>query len=121
MSAESNEAQWRNAYVRSRRCAITYLPAGRERARRNRGTDVVVNGEITVAFDDIADLRIMLRPLAAEWDGAAALNYQYQQQVWDSSAEDLHGVLLRIAAVLENSHGSYTGAESDLRNLWSGA
>jgi ESAT-6 family protein len=101
--------------------------------------DLVVNGEITVAFDDIegaaaavravagnvdtllADLRIMLRPLAAEWDGAAALNYQYQQQVWDSSAEDLHGVLLRIAAVLENSHGSYTGAESDLRNLWSGA
>jgi len=101
--------------------------------------DVVVNGEITVAFDDIegaaaavravagnvdtllADLRIMLRPLAAEWDGAAALNYQYQQRVWDSSAEDLHGVLLRIAAVLENSHGSYTSADSDLRNLWSGA
>jgi 6 kDa early secretory antigenic target len=100
---------------------------------------VAVSGEITVAFDDIegaaaavravaanvdtllADLRTMLRPLVAEWDGAAALNYQYQQQLWDSSAEDLHGVLLRIAAVLENSHGSYTDAESELRNMWSGA
>ena len=100
---------------------------------------MVVSGEITVAFDDIegaaaavravaanvdtllADLRTMLQPLVAEWDGAAALNYQYQQHVWDASAEDLHGVLLRIAAVLENSHGSYTDAESALRNMWSGA
>lgn len=97
-----------------------------------------VGGEITVTFDDIegaaaavrgvaanielllADLRTMLRPLVAEWSGAAAVNYQYQQHVWDAAAEDLHGVLLRIAAVLQNSHGSYTDAESELRNMWSG-
>ena len=100
---------------------------------------MVVNGEISVAFDDIegaaaavravaanidmllADLSIMLRPLVADWDGAAAMNYQYQQHVWDSASQDLHGVLLRIAAVLDNSHGSYVDAESGLRNLWSGA
>jgi 6 kDa early secretory antigenic target len=97
---------------------------------------VVVNGEITVTFDDIegaaatvrrvaanidtllSDLRVMLRPLVAEWGGAAAANYQYQQHVWDSSAADLHGVLLRIAAVLDGSHGSYADAEAELRNMW---
>jgi WXG100 family type VII secretion target len=62
----------------------------------------------------------MLQPLVAEWAGAAAANYQYQQRAWDAAAEDLHGVLLRIAAVLQNSHGSYTDAESELRNMWSG-
>jgi WXG100 family type VII secretion target len=97
---------------------------------------VVANGEITVVFGDVedaaarvrsvsanidtllSDLRAMLRPLAEEWTGAAAANYQYQQHVWDSASQDLHGVLLRIAAVLENSHGTYVDAESQLRNLW---
>ena len=100
---------------------------------------MVASGEITVTFGDIegaaaavrgvaanidtllADLRIMLRPLVAEWAGTAAMNYQYQQHVWDLAAEDLHAVLLNIAAVLENSHGSYTDAESALRNMWGGA
>jgi len=97
---------------------------------------VVASGEISVAFGDVeeaaarvrsvganidmllTDLRAMLRPLADEWTGAAAANYQYQRHVWDLASEDLHGVLLRIAAVLENSHGAYVDAESQLRNLW---
>ena len=100
---------------------------------------MVVNGEINVVFGDVedaaarvraiganidmllADLRTMLRPITAEWTGAAAMAYQYQQHVWDLASEDLHSVLLRIAAVLENSHGSYVDAESQLRNLWGDA
>ncbi|MGH6655754.1 MAG: WXG100 family type VII secretion target [Actinocrinis sp.] len=95
-----------------------------------------MNGEITVTFGDVedaavkvrsvsgnidmmlADLRTMLRPLAAEWAGAAAESYQYQQHLWDQAAEDMHSVLLRIAAVLETSHGSYVEAETELRDLW---
>jgi WXG100 family type VII secretion target len=97
---------------------------------------VVASGEISVVFGDVedaaarvrgvsanidmllSDLRAMLRPLAAEWTGVAAANYQYQQHVWDLAAEDLHGVLLRVATALENSHGTYVDAESQLRNLW---
>ncbi|HEV2347720.1 MAG TPA: WXG100 family type VII secretion target [Actinocrinis sp.] len=99
---------------------------------------MAASGEITVTFDDIegaaaavrgvaanvdmllTDLRAMLRPLVAEWAGAAAVNYQYQQHVWDLAAEDLHGVLLRIAAVLDESHVSYIDAEAQLRNMWGG-
>ena len=99
---------------------------------------MAVSGEINVQFGDVedaavvvrnvgahidtllADLRTMLRPITAEWTGAAAVNYQYQQHVWDLAAEDLHGTLLRIANVLEGSHGSYVDAESTLRNLWGG-
>lgn len=101
-----------------------------------QGYEVVASGEISVVFADVEDaaarvravsanidmqlndLRGMLRPLAAEWTGAAAVNYQYQQHVWDKASEDLHGVLLRIAAVLENSHGTYVDADSQLRKLW---
>jgi early secretory antigenic target protein ESAT-6 len=97
---------------------------------------VVVSGEITVTFGEVEDaaakvrstsanidmllndLRSMLRPLIADWTGAAAVNYQYQQHMWDAASEDLHSVLLRIAAVLETSHGSYVEAESELRSLW---
>lgn len=99
---------------------------------------MVGSGDIAVTFDDIegaaaavravagnidtllADLRIMLRPLVAEWDGAAAINYQYQQHVWDGATEDLHGVLLRIADTLTKSHGAYIGAESEAHNMWGG-
>lgn len=97
---------------------------------------MVASGEISVVFGDVEDaaarvrgvsanidtllndLRVLLRPLAEEWTGTAATNYQYQQHVWDLAAEDLHSVLLRIAAALENSHGTYVDADSQLRNLW---
>ncbi len=114
----------------------TVFPDREGTGRRNRGTGVVVSGEITVSFGDVedaaakvrstgasidlllADLRSMLRPITAEWTGAAAMNYQYQQHIWDLAAEDLHSVLLRIAAVLETTHGSYVEAEATLRSLW---
>jgi|SRR5579862_1276857 early secretory antigenic target protein ESAT-6 len=97
---------------------------------------VAASGEISVQFADIeeaaatvrrtaanvdlllSDLRTMLRPIAAEWTGAASSNYQYQQHIWDLAAQDLHAVLLQIAAALENSHASYTDTETSLHQLW---
>lgn len=66
----------------------------------------------------LADLRTVLRPLAAEWTGAAAENYQSQQALWDSAAQDLHAVLLRIASALDTSHTAYVDTESQLHSLW---
>jgi WXG100 family type VII secretion target len=97
---------------------------------------VAASGEISVRFADVeeaaaavrrtaanvdmllSDLRSMLRPIAAEWTGAASGNYQYQQHIWDLAAQDLHAVMLQIAAALENSHASYTEAETSLHQLW---
>jgi ESAT-6 family protein len=98
---------------------------------------VAASGEISVRFADIedaaanvrrtganidtllSDLQAMLRPVVAEWTGIASTNYQYQQHVWSTAAQDLHAVLLQIAAALENSHLSYTEAEGKLHQLWS--
>ena len=98
---------------------------------------MVVSGEISVKSADVehardrvrtvagnielllSDLRTMVRPIVAEWTGTAGENYQYQQQLWQTAADDLHAVLLRIAAVLDNSAASYTEAESHLHQLWS--
>jgi len=100
---------------------------------------VAASGEISVRFADIedaaaavrrtaanidmllGDLTAMLRPITAEWTGAAAESYQYQQHVWGSAAEDLHAVLLQVASVLDNSHQSYSEADSSLHQLWSDA
>ena len=97
------------------------------------------SGEIAVRFGDIedaaarvrstsanidtllADLKTMLRPITELWTGEASTNYQYQQHLWDLAAEDLHAVLLRVAAVLETSHSSYVEAEGALDHLWNGA
>jgi WXG100 family type VII secretion target len=97
---------------------------------------VVASGAISVRFADIeetaakvrrtvanvdqllADLRAVVRPVAAEWSGDAATNYRYQQHIWDTAAEDLHRVLLQIASALEKSHVSYTQTESSLQQLW---
>jgi early secretory antigenic target protein ESAT-6 len=106
------------------------------RTDKRRGTGVVGSGEIAVNVDDIVggadrvravaanvelllgDLGAMLRPIAAEWTGAAAISYQYQQRLWQAAAEDLHSVLLQIAAVLEKTHTSYSEAESGLHRIW---
>ena len=53
------------------------------------------------------------------WTGAAAESYQYQQRQWSSAAEDLHTVLLQVASALQNSHQSYSAADSSLHQLWS--
>ena len=97
---------------------------------------MAANGEISVRFADIeeaaatvrrtaanvdillSDLRIMLRPITAEWTGGASSNYQYQQRAWDQAAQDLHSVMLQIASALENSHASYTETETSLHQLW---
>jgi early secretory antigenic target protein ESAT-6 len=101
-----------------------------------RGSDVVASGEISVKFADIedagarvravaaaieqllGDLAVTLRPIAAEWTGEAAANYQYEQHQWQTAADDLHTVLLQIATVLDTSHITYHQAETDLHRLW---
>ena len=98
---------------------------------------MAASGEISVRFADIedaaaavrrtaanvdmllGDLAAMLRPITAAWTGVAADGFQYQQRMWNSAAEDLHAVLMQVAAALDNSHQSYSEADSSLHQLWS--
>jgi early secretory antigenic target protein ESAT-6 len=103
-----------------------------------QGAHSVGNGEINVHFEHIEDAALRVRgtsqaidtllddlqktvaPLVAGWTGEAAAGYQYQHHKWLTAAQDLHRVLNSIAQVLENSHSSYTQAESDVNALWTG-
>lgn len=100
---------------------------------------MAASGEIAVRFADIedaaaavrrtaanidmllGDLTAMLGPITAEWTGMAAESYQYQHHLWQSAAQDLHAVLLQVAAALTNSHQSYSEVDSTLHQLWGGA
>lgn len=95
------------------------------------------SGEIALKFDDVQDaaasvrsvaahiyeqldeLQDSINPVVAEWTGAAASSYQYQQARWNSASSDLHSLLLQIANQLETTHTSYTTTENSMRDLWS--
>jgi early secretory antigenic target protein ESAT-6 len=96
----------------------------------------VADGEIAVAFDVIEDAAAGVRnvaaniyeqlddltravaPIVAEWTGEAAEQYQYQHKRWMQASTDLHLLLLRAAAQLDNANESFAATEESVRRLW---
>ncbi|HEV3174035.1 MAG TPA: WXG100 family type VII secretion target [Actinocrinis sp.] len=77
-----------------------------------------VNRTYTNLDQKLNDLRQMLAPIAAEWTGKAAENYQEKQRAWDQAQQDLGMVLQQIAKVLEAAHDSYNQTEQANANSW---
>ncbi|MCK2237578.1 MULTISPECIES: WXG100 family type VII secretion target [unclassified Crossiella] len=95
-----------------------------------------MSGEIEVSFEQLGntaekvrsttaelerllgDLKANLAPTAASWSGKAAEAWQGHQQRWDSSYEDLKGVLGQIGRALESANQNYQDAESRNVKRW---
>jgi early secretory antigenic target protein ESAT-6 len=93
---------------------------------------------IKVAFNSVADaasdvrstagqvraqldaLRAGVDRVAQSWEGAARQTYQARQAEWDSTAADLHAVLLQIAGALQTAAESYQATESRNAAIWGG-
>lgn len=67
-------------------------------------TSVQVNGAL-------ADLKNYLKPLVANWEGAASGSYQALQAKWDASAADLNTTLARIGAALGTTAANMEATE----------
>lgn len=94
------------------------------------------SGEMLVTFETIAqasqnvqrtyqsltqkldDLHSYLAPLVSSWQGAAAEQYQQQQQKWTQAQQDLGNVLQAIGRVLEQTHDSYQQTEQANTSSW---
>jgi early secretory antigenic target protein ESAT-6 len=64
------------------------------------------------------DLRASVAQIAQSWDGVAQQNYQARQAEWDSTAADLHAVLLKIAAALQTASENYQATETKNAGIW---
>ena len=64
------------------------------------------------------DLRAGVARVAQSWDGAAQQNYRARQAEWDSTAADLHGVLLQIAGALQTAAENYQATERKNAGIW---
>ncbi|WP_214407855.1 WXG100 family type VII secretion target [Pseudonocardia lacus] len=66
----------------------------------------------------LAELKRMLAPLVASWDGAAAEEYRTAQRNWDAAAGDLAQVLSQIAVALGSVHDGYRQVEQANAARW---
>jgi 6 kDa early secretory antigenic target len=82
----------------------------------------VTFGVLDAARDDIAgtasriatrleELKRLLAPLVATWDGVAAEEYRRTQRKWDTAATDLASVLGQISVALGAANESYRRVE----------
>lgn len=79
-------------------------------------------GVLEAARDDVAgtarrmntrleDLKRLLAPLVATWDGQAAEEYRRTQRQWDTAAADLTAVLTQIGVALSAANDGYRQTE----------
>ena len=66
----------------------------------------------------LEDLRRYLAPMAATWEGDAAVYYQERQREWDAAAADLNAVLAQIGQSLGLASDSYRSVEQLNSGRW---
>lgn len=66
----------------------------------------------------LEDLKRLLAPLVATWEGQAAEEYRTTQRKWDAAATDLAAVLAQIGLALGNAHDGYRQVEQANAARW---
>lgn len=64
------------------------------------------------------ELRQMLQPLVANWQGEAQQNYQVQQNNWNQAQQDALQVLQGIGRVVGAAHDAYVSTEKSNAATW---
>ncbi|HEY3610496.1 MAG TPA: WXG100 family type VII secretion target [Pseudonocardiaceae bacterium] len=78
-----------------------------------------IDSQVSQIEGQLEQLRAGIQKLAAEWDGGAHESFQAVQRNWNTSADDLHQVLNRIALAVHAAHDSYRQTETSNTNVWS--
>ncbi|MDN5930618.1 MAG: WXG100 family type VII secretion target [Pseudonocardia sp.] len=66
----------------------------------------------------LEELEAGLRPIAATWQGEAALFYREKQQQWNNAAVDIGVVLDQIGRAVGSANENYQQVENRNRSLW---
>lgn len=66
----------------------------------------------------LEELDAGLRPIAATWQGEAALFYREKQREWNTAAADIGVVLDQIGRAVGTANENYQQVETRNRSLW---
>jgi early secretory antigenic target protein ESAT-6 len=77
-----------------------------------------VDSQVKQIEGQLETLSAAIKKLATEWEGGANEAFGAVQQNWNSSAEDLTGVLNRIAMAVHQAHDSYVQTEQQNTSVW---
>jgi 6 kDa early secretory antigenic target len=77
-----------------------------------------VAGTANRIMSRLDELKRMLAPLVASWDGAAAEEYRKAQRNWDAAALDLTQVLNQIGVAIGSAHDGYRQVEQANAARW---
>lgn len=66
----------------------------------------------------LEELEAGLRPIAATWQGEAALFYREKQREWNAAAVDIGVVLDQIGRAVGTANENYQQVENRNRSLW---
>ncbi len=82
----------------------------------NAQTDVATTaGRMSSQLDE---LKRLIAPMVATWEGRAAQDYQAKQRQWDTAAADLTAVLAQIGVALGTANDSYYQVEQANAARW---
>ncbi len=91
----------------------TELPTMQVAAGHVHDVNAAIQGQLNT-------LLARLEPLTGTWQGAAATNFQVLKQRWHDDAVSLNTVLRAIGDGLIQTHGTYSAAEVDNQQGFSG-
>lgn len=66
----------------------------------------------------LEELDAGLRPIAATWQGEAAVFYQDKQRQWNTAAADIAVVLDQIGRAVGSANDNYRRTEAGNKSLW---
>lgn len=77
-----------------------------------------IDSQVSQIEQELDTLKQAITKLATEWTGGANDAFAQVQNSWNQSAEDLHGVLNRIATAVHAAHDAYQTTESNNTKAW---
>ncbi len=63
---------------------------------------------------ELSSMRAQVAPVAADWQGAAAGNFQQLWQEWEQGAKQIQDALSGISMLLQKAAQTYDAAESSI-------
>lgn len=77
-----------------------------------------IGSQVSQIEQELDELKAAITKLAAAWTGGANEAFTQIQTSWNNSAQDLQGVLNRIAAAVQAAHDSYVSTENSNTSAW---
>ena len=76
-----------------------------------RTSAATINGQLN-------ELKEVIRPMTATWEGEAATSYMAHQAKWDQAAADLNEILNQIASTVEDGNNTMSAVNNAAANSW---